>query len=195
MAQRMEAVAGRDACGPLRVIVDFLGCADGHRRVGIEARQQLRRRSGELPVGAQGGQQAGGEQRGTILAPCARFDPDQPALTCNVRALQADDCTDAQARGLGRHQEHTVSGVFGAREQALECLDAQALGERRECRARRQVQIQRLPPEGLGIDKAEPTGDVVTGPPGAVVGDQPMVQVAAKLGRPQVVGGAMGERR
>jgi hypothetical protein len=115
MAQRMEAVAGRDACGPLRVIVDFLGCADGHRRVGIEARQQPRRRSGELPVGAQGGQQAGGEQRGTILAPCARFDPDQPALTCNVRALQADDCTDAQARGLGRHQEHTVSGVFGAR--------------------------------------------------------------------------------
>src|SRR5215470_3486329 len=39
MAQRMDAVAVRDPCDPLRVIVDFLGGADGHRRVGIEARK------------------------------------------------------------------------------------------------------------------------------------------------------------
>ena len=195
MAQRMDALAVRDPRGPLRVRGDFLGGADGHRRVGIEARKQPRGWPVELPVGAQFGQEAGGEQGGAILAPFALLDTDQPALTFNVRELQADDCTDAQARGIGRHQEDTVPGVLGTREQALEFRDAQDLGELRPRRARREVEIQRLPPQGLGIEKAEPTGHLVTGTPGAVAVDQQMVQVAANLFGTQLVGGAMVERR
>ena len=42
MAQRMDAVAVRDPRSPLRMIVDLLGRADGHRRMGIEARKQPR---------------------------------------------------------------------------------------------------------------------------------------------------------
>ena len=87
-----------------------------------------------------------------ILAPFALLDPDQPALTFKVRELEADDFTDAQARGIGRHQEDPVPGVLGAREQALEFLDAQDLGELRQRRTRWQIQIQWLPPQGLGIE-------------------------------------------
>jgi hypothetical protein len=191
----MDAVAVDDPCGPLRVIGDVLGRADGHRRAGIKAGKQPRGGPGELPIGAQFGQKAGGEQCRAILAPFALLDPDEPARTCNVRELEADDCTDAQARGLGRHQEDTVSGVLGAREQALEFLNAQDLGELRQRRARRQVQIPRLPPEGFGREKAEPTGHLVTGTPGAVAVDQHIVQGAAHLVGAQLVRRAMGERR
>lgn len=61
MAQGMDTVAVRDPCGPLRVIGDFLGRADGHRRVRIEARKQPLHWSVELPVGAQFRQEPGGE--------------------------------------------------------------------------------------------------------------------------------------
>jgi hypothetical protein len=115
MAQGMDAVAVHDPCGPLRVIGDVLGGADGHRRVGIEACQQPRGWPVELPGGAPCSQEAGGEECLAILAPFALLAPDQPAFTFNVRKLQADDCTDTQARSLGRHQEHTVSGVLGTR--------------------------------------------------------------------------------
>jgi hypothetical protein len=190
----MDAVAVRDACSPLGVIGDFLGRADGPRRVGIEACKQPLGWPVELPVGAQCGQQAGGEQRGAILAPLALLDPDQPAFAFNVRALEADDFTDAQASSIGGHQEDTVPGVLGAREQALEFFDAQDLWELRRCWARWQVEIQRLPPQEFGREKAEPTGHLVTGTPGAVAVDQPMGQVAAHLVGAQWVGGAMVER-
>ena len=195
MAPGMDAVAGRDPRGPLRVRGDFLGRADGQRRVGIEARQHPRGWPGECPGGAQCGQEAGGEQRGAILAPFALLDTDQPARTFEVRELQADDFTDTQACGIGRHQEDTVPGVLGTRAPTLECLDAQNLWELRPPRARREVQIQRLPPQGLGREKSEPTGHLVAGTPGAVAVDQPMVQGEAQLFGAQWVGRAMGERR
>jgi len=139
MTQGMDAVAVRDPRGPLRVIVNFLGGAAGHRRVAIEACKQPWGWLVEFPVCAQVTQQAGGQQRVAILTPFALLDADQPALTFNVRELQTDDCTDAQASGIGRHQEDPVSGVFGTREQALEFRDAQHLGELRQRRARREV--------------------------------------------------------
>jgi hypothetical protein len=172
MPQRMDAMAVWDACGPLRVVGNFLGGADRHRRVGSEACQHPRGGPVQVPRGAQFGQEAGGEPRVAILAPFARLDPDEPALPFTVRELEADDCTDTQARGIGRHQEDTAPRVLGAREQALECRDAQNLGPLRGRRARREVQIQRLPPQGLDIEKAQPTGDLVTGTPGAVAVDQ-----------------------
>ena len=61
MTQGRDAVAVRDPCGPLRVIGDVLGGADGQRRVGIEAGKQPRSRPVESPVGAQCSQEAGGE--------------------------------------------------------------------------------------------------------------------------------------
>jgi hypothetical protein len=138
----MDAVAGRDACGPLRVRVDCLGGANGQRGVGRAARKQPRGGPVEVPIGAQFGQEARGEQRVALLTPFALLDPDQSALTCNIRELQTDDFTAAQARGRGRHQDDTVPRALGTREQALECRDAPALGELRWRRARRQVQIQ-----------------------------------------------------
>ena len=89
MAQRMDAVAVRDPRGPLRVRGDFLGRADGHRRVGIEARKQPRGWPVALPVGAQFGQQAGREQRGAILPPFALLDAEQQALTFDIREPSA----------------------------------------------------------------------------------------------------------
>jgi hypothetical protein len=195
MAQGVAAVAVREACGPLRVLGDVLGGAHGHRRVGSAPRKPPRRWPVELPIGAQCGQEARGEQRGAILAAFARLAPAQPARTFQVRALQTDDCTAAQARGLGRHQEDTGSRGLGTQEEAREGRDAQALGALRQPRARREVQRQGLPAQGLGREKAEPTGSVVTGTPGAVAVDEHMGPVAAHLGGAQLVGGAMGERR
>src|SRR5262249_23860089 len=131
MAQSMDAMAMRDAGGPLRVIVDFLGGADGHRRVGIEARKHPRGWPVEVPVGAQFGQEAGGEERIAIRAPFAPRNTEQTTLPFNIRELQTDDLTDAQARGIGRHEEDAVPGVLGAREQALKFLDTQDLGKLR----------------------------------------------------------------
>src|SRR5439155_19008119 len=42
MAERMDAVAVRNPRALLRMIVDCLGCADGHRRVRIASREQPR---------------------------------------------------------------------------------------------------------------------------------------------------------
>jgi hypothetical protein len=195
MPEGMDAMTVRDSCGPLRVLGDFLGGANGHWRVGIEARKHPRGRPVEVPRGAQCGQEAGGEPCGASLAPFALLDPDQPALTCKVRELQADNFTNAQTSGRGGHQEDAVPRVRGTGEQARECRDAQDLGELRQRRARRQVQRQRLPPQGLGREQAEPAGHLVTGTPGAVAVDQHMVQGAAHLFGAQLVGGALGERR
>jgi hypothetical protein len=110
-------------------------------------------------------------KRGAILAPFARLDTDASALTFDGRELEADDFTDTQARGIGGHQEDTVPGWLGTREQALEFRDAQDLGQLQPPWARREVQIQGLPPQGLGIDKAEPTGSLVRGTPGQLALD------------------------
>ena len=66
-----------------------------------------------------GGQEARGEQRGAILAPLALLDTDQPVHTCNVRQLQADDFTDAQARGIARRGGRTEVPTVGTGMEAL----------------------------------------------------------------------------
>jgi hypothetical protein len=129
LAERMDAVAVRDPRGPLGVIGDFLRGANGHRPVGIEARKHPRGWPVEAPVGTQFGQQAGGEQRVAVLAPFARLDADEHPSTVDIRALEPDNFADAQARGIGGHQEDAVPGIFCACEQALEFFDTQDLGE------------------------------------------------------------------
>jgi hypothetical protein len=61
MAKRMDAVAVRNPRTLLRIIVDFLGRADGHRHVGIKTWKQPGRWPVASPVGAQCGQQTGRE--------------------------------------------------------------------------------------------------------------------------------------
>ena len=61
MAQRMDAMAVRDPCGPRGGRGDFLGGADGQWCVGIAARTYPRGGPGEVPGGAQCRQEAEGE--------------------------------------------------------------------------------------------------------------------------------------
>ena len=129
MAQRMDALAVRDPSALLRMRVDLLGRADGHRRVRIASRQQPRGWPVACPVGAQCGQQTGREQGVAILPPFALFDAEQQAITFDIREPQPDDFTDPQARGIRGHQEDTVPRIPRRRQQALECLEAQDLGE------------------------------------------------------------------
>ena len=193
--QRLAPMAGRAPCGPLRVRGDCLGGAERPRRVGSAARKSPRDWPGEAPGGAQCSPQAAGEEGRAVRAPCARLDPEQPAVTCTVRARQADDVTDTPARGRGRQQETTVPRVLGARAQALECRDAQAVGRLRQRRPRRQVQRQRRPSERRGREKAPATGHLVPGTPGAVAVHQQRGPGAAQPCGVQWVGGAMGARR
>ena len=83
MAERMDAVAVRNSRTLLRMIVDFLGRADGPWREGIEARKQPRGWPGEWPVGAPCGHKAGGKPRGALRAPFALLDTEPPARTCH----------------------------------------------------------------------------------------------------------------
>lgn len=128
-AERRDAVAVRHPRARLRMRGDFLGCADGHRRVRIESREQPRGWPGALPVGAQFGQQTGREEGGAILPPFALFDAEQQAITCDIRAPQPDDFTDTQARGIRGHQEDAVPRIPRRHAQALQFLDAQDVGE------------------------------------------------------------------
>jgi hypothetical protein len=129
VAQRMDPVAVRDPSALLRMIVDLLGRTDGHRHVGIEPRTQPGRWPIACPVGAQFGSQTGREQGGAILPPFALFDAEQHALTVDIRAPQPDDGTDTQASGIGGHQEDAMPRMPRRREQALEFLEAQDVGE------------------------------------------------------------------
>jgi hypothetical protein len=129
VAQRMDTVAVRDPCALLRMIVDLLGRAAGHRLLGIEPRKQPGGWPVEAPVGAQLAQQTGGEQRIAILAAFPLLDAEQQALTFDIRELQPHDLTDAQAGGIRGHQEDAVPGILRLCEQALKFLNAQNLGE------------------------------------------------------------------
>ncbi len=129
LAERMDAVAVRHPRALLRMRGDCLGCADGHRRVRIASREQPRGWPVAFPVGAQCGQQTDREEGGAILPPFALFDAEQPAIPFDSREPPPDDFTDPQARGIRGHQEDAVPRIPRMREQALEFLDAQDLGE------------------------------------------------------------------
>ena len=88
MAERLETVAVGDPRGPLGVRGDFLGRADGHRCMGIEAGKQPRGGPVKVPIGAQCGQEAGGEQRVAILASFAcstRISPRSLSMSVSLR--------------------------------------------------------------------------------------------------------------
>ena len=112
VAQRMNTMAVRDPRALLRMILELLRRADGHRFLGIKSGKQPGGWPVEAPVGAQLGQQTGGEQRIAILAAFPLLDAEQHALTFNIRELQPHDFTDAQTCGIRGHQEDTVPGIL-----------------------------------------------------------------------------------
>jgi len=128
-AQRMDTLAVRDPSALLGMRGDLLGRADGHRPLGSAARQQPGGWPVEGPGGASLGQQTGGKQGRAILAAVPLLDTEHHALTFALRELQPHDCTDAQACGLRGHQEDAGPRMLRRGDQALECLDAQDLGE------------------------------------------------------------------
>jgi hypothetical protein len=130
VAQRRHTRAVRAPRALLRMIVDFLRRADGPRRLGIASRQQPGGWSVEAPVGAQLGQQTGGEPRLALLAAFPLRDAEQHALTFHSRELPPHDFTNAQACGIRGHQADTVPGILRLCDQALEFLEAQDLRER-----------------------------------------------------------------
>ena len=125
----MDAVAVRNPRALLRMIVDLLSGADGHGRVRIASCKQPRGGPVAFPVSAQFGQQTGGEQGVTILAPFALFDAEEQAITFDIREPQPDNFADTQPSGIRSHEEDTVPRIPRMREQALEFLGAQDLGE------------------------------------------------------------------
>lgn len=183
----------RDPRGPLRVRGDFLRRADGQRPVGIAARQQPRGWPVEFPGGTPFGQQAGGEQRGTILAPFAWLDADQPPITFDIRALEPDDCADTQARGIGGHQEDTVPRILGVREQALEFLDAQDPWELRSPCAWWESEVEDIPAQSLGREELQPRSRLIAGTPCQASLDEEVVQVGTNLLWIQAIRRTLGE--
>ena len=130
VAQRMETLAVRDPSALLCLRGDLLGRADGHRPLGIEARQHPGGWPVEVPGGASLSQQTGGKPGRAILAAFPLLDTEHHALTCAIRELQPHDFTNAQVCGIRGHQEDAVLRMLRRCEQALEFLDAQDLGER-----------------------------------------------------------------
>jgi hypothetical protein len=195
VAQRLETVAVCDLSAPLRRRGALLRRAEGQRPVGIEARQQPRGWPLEVPGGTPCGQQAGGEPRRALLAPCARLDADPPPITCDSREREPDDGADAQASGLGGHQEDTVPGRLRTRAQALECRDAQDRWERRPPRPWGEVEGEDLPAQGLRREALQPCSRVMAGTPRQAPLDQEVVPGGPHLLWTEAVRGALGERR
>ena len=54
----------------------------------------------------------GGEPRGTVLAPLAWLDADQPPIPGESRAREPDDCADAQAAAWGASGGHGASDAW-----------------------------------------------------------------------------------
>ena len=193
MAERMDALAVRDPSALLRMIIDLLGRADGHRRVRIEARKQPRGWPVAFPVGAQFGQQPDGEQGVAILAPFALLDTEQHPITFDICELEPDDFADAQASGIGGHQEDAVPGILGTCEQTLEFLDAQDPWELRPPSTWREVEVEDIPAQGLRIEELQPCGRLIARTPRQAPLDEEVVQVRTNLLWTQAIRGALVE--
>ena len=109
------------------------------------------------------------------------LDADEHPITFDIRKPQPDDFADAQARGLGGHQEDAVSRIFGACEQALEFLDAQHLWELRPPCPWGEVEVEDIPTERLGIEELEPRSRLIAGTPRQAPFGQEVVQVRPNL--------------
>ena len=79
-------------------------------------------------------------------------------------------------------------GVLRGGEEALEFLNAEHPWELGPPRARRQVEVERLPAEGVGVEELPPTGTLVARTPCPLPCDQHMVQGGTDLLRVQPVG-------
>lgn len=103
VAQSMNACAMGDGGRPLRMGVNPLGRAAGHRLGEGLPWKEPPRRPVQLPRGPQCGQQAGRQEGRAVFAPFALIDAHQPPVTLDVRPLQMDDLTDPQtSRRLNR---------------------------------------------------------------------------------------------
>jgi len=74
-----------------------------------------------------------------------------------------------------------VPRIFGAREQALEFLDAQHLWELRPSRPWGEVEVEDIPTQGLGIEELEPRSRLIAGTPRQAPFGQEVVQVRPNL--------------
>jgi hypothetical protein len=190
VAQRMDPVAVRDPRALLGMIGDLLGCADGHRHLGIAARQQPRAWPVALPGGAQLGEQTGGEQRRAILAAFPWLDTEQHAPTFAIREPQPDDCTDTQACGVRGHQEDAVPRILRLREQALEFFNAEDLGELGPPRPWREVEVEDVPAQRLGRKELQSRRRLIARTPREAPLDEEMVQGGTNVLRAQAIGRA-----
>jgi hypothetical protein len=64
-----------------------------------------------------------------ILAAFPLLDAKQHAVTCDIRQLQPDDCTDAEPCRIRGHQEDAMPRMPRMAEETLEFLNAENLGE------------------------------------------------------------------
>jgi hypothetical protein len=140
-------------------------------------------------VRSAGGGRAGG---GAVLPPFAVLAAEQHPVPVAIRAREPDTCADTQARGIGGHQEDAVPGIFCARQQALECCEAQNLGELQPSRPWWEVEVQDLPPQRLGREAFAPRSRLMAGTPRAAPFDQEVVEVRTHLLWTEAIRGALG---
>ncbi len=111
-----------DRLGNARVTACFLaGESDGlarDRLTGHLARKQPPGRPRGFPVGAQHVQQSGREHHIAILHPFALFDPEHHSLAVDVGHLEVRGFGDAQASGIGGHENRPML-VIGDRVQEV----------------------------------------------------------------------------
>ena len=172
MAQRMEACAVGAPRHPLGVVVELLRAGDGHGLGAVVRRQEPRGGAVAWPVGPECSQETGRQQRVTVRPPLALMDADEPAVTFDVGALPPHDFPAAQARGIGRHEQHAMSGGGGARDQALEFGDTHQVWQQPLSRAGGPVEVEPIPAEGRDREELEPTSHLVAGTPGQAACDE-----------------------
>ena len=82
-----------------------------------------------LPVGAEDLQQPRGEHDVAILPALALADADDHALAVDVGGLQLGDFGDAQAGGIGGHEDGAVLDIWDGRKEASDLVRAEDDGE------------------------------------------------------------------
>ena len=109
----------------------------------------------------------GGEPRGTVLAPLAWLDADQPPIPGESRAREPDDCADAQARGIGGIRRTRCLGCL-AFVHTRWSASLQDPWERRSPWAWWESEVEDSPAQGLRREELQPCSRLMAGtPPGA----------------------------
>ncbi len=113
-----------------------------------------------------------GEQRVAVLRPLALIDAEGHALAVDVAHFEPCDLADPEAGAVGRHQEHAVLDVRRDREEPLDLLAAQDLGQPLGHFGARQTELRLTLSECDAIEKPQAIGDEVAG----AVGEPPLLQ-------------------